>query len=522
MHLLSSVSCLYQSVLFSRLFKLLLKIENSFNPTQPNTLNELNVDTDHSSFYSTPQTTMISSSLSFPSKFLWIVLIVLIASGGGGHNGSGANNDSPQNTGISIGFGFAMASTVTPSQLYEARSKWENLSVKYGPLSYSFGLEETVKINGEVLIVSNDDDDDGFVGFFDDVPTIVRVDNTNNVIDICSGDINHIGGVDSGSDHNRLTVEGFFKLIEVSILDESSPQDVKVVFHPVLGYPLLIIFTNTSTSNQDGTVFMTTTTTTFEILSFMLYNVLQADLDKAISQWNSANVSAYNFMQSIACSICNPIFRIPKRVYVQGDDIMSIVDENTGLEEDVVPSWQATVTGLFERAQSSIDNQDYSIEITYDDELGFPTYLFWNHHPGLMDGSVSFSSWNMSATGNGPTIAVPNEPSAAIDRLPYTNHPSSGPSEEPIYFDSDPDSHLDSLLPSSSPTSYTIIVNTETTVSAAPITPATNLRSIASHSWVLNVIAFIFTWILFDFDTALTLVVLSCGYGAGWKVLAIV
>ena len=57
----------------------------------------------------------------------------------------------------------------TESELNTARSKWIETSSKYGPLSYSFGLEETTKINGEIVVEGTDaSEDDDFIDFFDD------------------------------------------------------------------------------------------------------------------------------------------------------------------------------------------------------------------------------------------------------------------------------------------------------------------------------------------------------------------
>lgn len=374
-------------------------------------------------------------------------------------------------------FGSA-SGTTTESELNIARSKWESAALKHGPLSYSFGLEETVKVDGHIVVDVEDyardddvNDDDDFTTVFESIPTIVRVDNLNNVIDICSDDFDSMsGGNDVGGDniHNRnsLTVEGFFDRIETSIFDDEGErhEDVDVVFEEQYGYPLVVVFTyyetrRPTTGNDTATNILKPSTTstritkTYELLSFMIYTVEQAKLDAAKDKWMSSNIVDYIFTQSIGCNNCNPLIRNPKQLIVQGEKITRIVDEATGLEEEVVDSsWQLTVFGLFKRAQMCIDNQDYFIEFTVDEEFGFPKYLLWNHHPGLNDGSLSFSSWNLSATNIASTenLLAPFSPPVFEGSQRSTTVPSSKPSVEPplLFHSEQPES---STLPSTSP-----------------------------------------------------------------------
>lgn len=411
--------------------------------------------TTHSSTGTTSPTSS-SITLASLSCTIWTTLLV-------GLLALSFNNDSR-------GITTVLASAQTATDLGAARAQWEATKEAYGPLTYSFGIVATVETIGDATANNGGNGPFGSGGGggrgFDEPTVIVRVE--DDVVMVFCGDEEDYPMSDEG-----ITVEGIFGRIDEDLADESVLM-VDAMFDAHIGHPTLIISTTT------------TTRTSVRVESFMLWNVIQINLDAAQALWDSAGIADYTMLQQTGCNFCNPLSTFPKRVQVQGNEIVSVVDANTGLTEESeflwrmlkgllekfcltqisifltlhhpVPSppeqFQLTVQELFDRVQSSIDSQYYFIAATFNDTWGFPSAYASTNHPGLSDGGISYRFWDLQVvafeTGGpttGPTSITSTRPSTAS-----SFSPSSGPTSIPSTHPSPSPSSIPSPSPSTRPT----------------------------------------------------------------------
>jgi hypothetical protein len=99
------------------------------------------------------------------------------------------------------------------------------------------------------------------------------------------------------------------------------------------------------------------------------------DLEKAASRWDREGPAAYVYAVERLC-FC-PVESIgPVRVWVNGN-VVSREYVDTG--DPVPPSMEPlfpTVEGLFDILREAYADDAYEVQVTYDDELGFPAD-FW-------------------------------------------------------------------------------------------------------------------------------------------------
>ena len=115
----------------------------------------------------------------------------------------------------------------------------------------------------------------------------------------------------------------------------------------------------------------------------------QSELDDARAKWEREDVGAYQFKWTRSCE-CDPeVFR-EKLVTVSGDMITGAMytDDNTAVPTTAYATiW--TVPALFDRIQDAIDEDAYSIHITYDAMLGYPSRVSIDYSLEIADEEFS-------------------------------------------------------------------------------------------------------------------------------------
>ena len=115
----------------------------------------------------------------------------------------------------------------------------------------------------------------------------------------------------------------------------------------------------------------------------------QSELDDARAKWDREDPGAYQFKFSRSCE-CDPeVFR-EKLVTVSGDMITGAMytDDNTAVPTTAYSAIM-TVRGSFDRIQDAIDEDAYSIHVTYDPTLGYPSRVSIDYSLDIADEEFS-------------------------------------------------------------------------------------------------------------------------------------
>lgn len=96
-----------------------------------------------------------------------------------------------------------------------------------------------------------------------------------------------------------------------------------------------------------------------------------AALRRAEARWANARVQDY---QVVVQHLCFCGFVRPVRVTVRGGAVVSSVDAQTG---EAVPSYATVrdVAGLFALIRSALDQGADRLDVTYDSQYGYPTFI---------------------------------------------------------------------------------------------------------------------------------------------------
>ena len=113
----------------------------------------------------------------------------------------------------------------------------------------------------------------------------------------------------------------------------------------------------------------------------------QVELDEGRERWNENAPSHYRYVQdewAFADSVG------PVRIEVQDGEIVSALIVET--DEPAPESRALTIEDLFDMVQDELDGDPDSIEVVYDDELGFPASVDVDPIENAMDDEHGFSA----------------------------------------------------------------------------------------------------------------------------------
>ena len=120
------------------------------------------------------------------------------------------------------------------------------------------------------------------------------------------------------------------------------------------------------------------------------------ELDQARQRWIDSGIVNYRYTLQRS-AFAPQSFTDPVRVEVRGGQVVSQTYVNTG--QAIIPmntNWWTTIDGLFDILQNAYDGDADSIQVTYDPQLGFPTFASIDYVFGLADEEVGWTASNLT------------------------------------------------------------------------------------------------------------------------------
>jgi hypothetical protein len=118
------------------------------------------------------------------------------------------------------------------------------------------------------------------------------------------------------------------------------------------------------------------------------HNDTQRELNNSIAKWQQQQITNYLFTSEISC-FCIPSDSVVN--VVESGQIVSGYYTGSGqpLSADELVS-QRTIQGYFDFIQQAIDEDAYSIEVTYDANYGFPRVITIDYDQNMADEEIGY------------------------------------------------------------------------------------------------------------------------------------
>ncbi|MGP1386273.1 MAG: DUF6174 domain-containing protein [Thainema sp.] len=141
----------------------------------------------------------------------------------------------------------------------------------------------------------------------------------------------------------------------------------------------------------------------------------QAELNANRNLWEENKPEAYSFVVQNGC-FCLEDVRGPHRVSVVDGEITDVVFADSG--EPYTLDTVYTIDGYFDILQTGLDEDWFSLEATFDPDLGFPLTIAGNPSAQLADEEVFYtiSDFNALQPGASRPTSVP-EPFSVVGVL---------------------------------------------------------------------------------------------------------
>lgn len=118
--------------------------------------------------------------------------------------------------------------------------------------------------------------------------------------------------------------------------------------------------------------------------------------------WRAEGPSVYAYEYRAHC-FCLPAAVAPVRVHVDADSVVAVTSLETGDELDRSRfgfGHPLTVEGLFDFVEESLSREPASVEVSYDEELGFPAEAFFDFEADVADEELGFSARELTVPMN--------------------------------------------------------------------------------------------------------------------------
>ena len=113
----------------------------------------------------------------------------------------------------------------------------------------------------------------------------------------------------------------------------------------------------------------------------------EEELSVEEQKWRDQNLKSYEFTLQISC-FCIREYTLPKRVVVQNNEVVQVDDTPY---EELNDSAIQTIDGYFEFIRETRKQNPDEEEITYDTDLGYPTYIFFDISYQMADEEISYT-----------------------------------------------------------------------------------------------------------------------------------
>jgi hypothetical protein len=119
------------------------------------------------------------------------------------------------------------------------------------------------------------------------------------------------------------------------------------------------------------------------------------ELSVGMARWETVRPAAYELVLERTGCECLPEWLIPVRVTVQGHQVTSVVNEQTG-EPVVTEIYHAmSVDELFDVIEDAIVRDADTLEVTYDRQLGYPTSISIDYDRNVADDELLITAHSL-------------------------------------------------------------------------------------------------------------------------------
>ena len=113
----------------------------------------------------------------------------------------------------------------------------------------------------------------------------------------------------------------------------------------------------------------------------------EEELSVEEQKWRDQNLESYEFTLQISC-FCIREYTLPKRVVVQNNEVVQVDDTPY---EKLNDSAIQTIDGYFDFIRETRKQNPDEEEITYDTDLGYPTYIFFDISYQMADEEIRYT-----------------------------------------------------------------------------------------------------------------------------------
>ena len=113
----------------------------------------------------------------------------------------------------------------------------------------------------------------------------------------------------------------------------------------------------------------------------------EEELSVEEQKWRDQNLKSYEFTLQISC-FCIREYTLPKRVVVQNNEVVQVDDTPY---EELNDSAIQTIDGYFDFIRETRKQNPDEEEITYDTNLGYPTYIFFDISYQMADEEIRYT-----------------------------------------------------------------------------------------------------------------------------------
>ena len=113
----------------------------------------------------------------------------------------------------------------------------------------------------------------------------------------------------------------------------------------------------------------------------------EEELSVEEQKWRDQNLKSYEFTLQISC-FCIREYTLPKRVVVQNNEVVQVDDTPY---EELNDSASQTIDGYFDLIRETRKQNPDEEKITYDTNLGYPTYIFFDISYQMADEEIRYT-----------------------------------------------------------------------------------------------------------------------------------
>ena len=113
----------------------------------------------------------------------------------------------------------------------------------------------------------------------------------------------------------------------------------------------------------------------------------EEELSVEEQKWRDQNLKSYEFTLQISC-FCIREYTLPKRVVVQNNEVVQVDDTPY---EELNDSAIQTIDGYFDFIRETRKQNPDEEEITYDTDLGYPSYIFFDISYQMADEEIRYT-----------------------------------------------------------------------------------------------------------------------------------